>query len=116
MEIDQLEALVKVYDNNCHLMIPYINEQTLGIQIENPYQYYIPEFPRTWKSTDVYREKLLRRYYMLPIAGITVELKNAADIQKVFFIETLYNNQVVMLYRVSTYNNGEMSGLFLTRD
>lgn len=115
-EVETLEALVRTYDNNNYAMIPYINEQTISMQVEMPYQHFKPEFPRTWKQTEVYREKLLKRNYMLPVTGVTVELENAADIKKVMFMETMHNEQVVMLYRVITHCNGELSGYYLTRE
>lgn len=115
-EVGELEALIRIYDNNNYALVPYIDEKTICMQVEIPYQQYLPEFPRIWKHTEVYREKLKRRNYMIPTSGVIVELENAADIMKIMFMETMHNEQIVMLYRVFTYCNGELSGFYLTRD
>lgn len=115
-EVTELETLIRIYENNNYVMVPYMDEQTAGMQIETPYQQHMPQFPRIWKHSEVYREKLQKRNYMLPFSGVTVELENAADIKKVVLMETMRDEQVVMLYRVFTYSNGELSGFYLTRD
>jgi len=114
-EIESLEAMVKIYDNNNCMMIPYINERTLKMQIVEPYRHFIPNFPRQWKSTEFYQEKLQHRNYMLPMSGVTAKFHNAGDIKKIRFMEVLRNDQIVLLYRVSTDYNGEYSGFYGTK-
>ena len=86
-DVERLESTVKVYDNNNFALVPYINERTKEIVIQKEYQHYMPEFPRQWKRTSFYKEKLLKRKYMLPVAGITADFINAGFIRKIIFIE-----------------------------
>lgn len=114
-DVERLEAVAKTYDNNIFTMIPYISEDTRDMIIEREYQHYKTEFPRQWKSTDVYKDNLKRRNYMLPSSGVTAEYVNAGDFRKILFKEVLYNDEIILLYRVITYDNGEFSGYFQTK-
>lgn len=114
-EVQVLEAVSRVYDNNQYIMIPYISEQTMEIAIEEPYQHQEPVFPRIWKSTEVYREKLKHRNYLLPVKGISAEFINAGDIKTVYFTEIFRNDEIFLLYRVVTEGNGEYSGYYHTK-
>lgn len=114
-EIHGLEAISRAYDNNSYAMIPYINKKTSKLLIKEPYKHHLPNFPREWKSTEIYKEKLKQRNYMLPSAGITATFKNAGDIKEIFFQEVFYHEEIVLLYRVSTYYNGEYSGYYHTK-
>lgn len=109
------EAVARVYDNNQYTMIPYISEQTMNIVVQEPYRHQEPIFPRIWKNTEIYREKLGHRNYMLPANGMTAEFINAGDIKTLHFSEILRNNEIVLLYRVVTKENGEYSGYYHTK-
>lgn len=109
------ETIAKVYDNNQYTMIPYISEQTMDIVVQEPYQHREPVFPRIWKNTEIYREKLGHRNYMLPSNVMTAEFINAGDIKTLHFAEILRNNEIVLLYRVVTKENGEYSGYYHTK-
>lgn len=110
-----LETIARVYDNNLYIMVPYITEQTMDIAIQEPYRHQEPVFPRIWKDTEVYREKLRRRNYLLPVNGIAAEFVNAGDIKVVYFAEIFKNDEIVLLYRVVTGGNGEYSGYYHTK-
>lgn len=114
-EIHGLEATARAYDNNCYAMIPYITESDSKLIIQEPYKHHIPDFPREWKSTEVYKERLKHRNYMLPATGITAVYRNAGDIKEIYFQEVFYQGEIVLLYRVSTYYNGEHSGYYHTK-
>lgn len=114
-EIHTLEVIARTYDNNCYVMIPYINNKISKIVIQEPYKHHIPDFPREWKCTEAYKEMLKYRNYMLPTSGITATYHNAGDIKEIFFQEIFYQEEIVLLYRVSTYCNGEYSGYYHTK-
>jgi len=109
------EKVARVFDNNIYSMIPYISERTKDIMIQEPYRHYIPEFPRVYWNTELYREKLLHRNYMLPASGIAASYVNAGDIKEIYFAEVLHNGEIVLLYRVLTADNGEYSGYYHTK-
>lgn len=114
-DVEHLEAVSKVHDNNIFVMAPYITERERELVLKVPYQHHVPKFPRQWKTTDFYMEKLSRRNYMLPASGLTAQFVNAGDIQKIHFAEVLKNEEIVLLYRVSTFHNGEYSGFYHTK-
>lgn len=114
-DIDVLTEYVNTYDNNNYVLIPYINEHNLHMQVVEPFQHIIPTFPRHWKETTFYKEKLKLRNYMLPIGGVTVEYVNAGDFKKIMFYEVFHNEQVIMLYHVFTQKNGEFAGFYNTK-
>ncbi len=114
-QVEVIEAISRVYDNNQHMMIAYISNQTMNLVIQEPYRHHEPEFPRIWKDTEVYREKLQHRNYMLPVSGIKAEYVNAGDIREAHFSEILRNDEIVLLYRVVTDGNGEYSGYYHTK-
>lgn len=111
-EIESLDCIARVYDNNIYSLIPYITENSLDIIVNEPYQHKIPNFPRIWKETAFYKERLQARQYMLPAMGITAYFMNAGDIDKIIFREVFKEDRVVLLYHVFTYRNGEMSGFY----
>ncbi len=115
-DIERLESLVKTYDNNTFALVPYINERTMEIVIEQEYQHLMFNFPRQWKETNFYKEKLRNRNYMLPVTGVVAEYVNAGDIQKILFMELIYDDEIVLLYRIKTLGNGELSGYFQTKN
>lgn len=114
-QVQAIEAIARVYDNNQHIMIPYISEQTMDIVLQEPYRHHEPVFPRIWKETEVYRERLQHRNYMLPAAGIKAKYTNAGDINEIYFAETLHSDEIVLLYRVVSAGNGEYSGCYHTK-
>ncbi|MDD3362681.1 MAG: hypothetical protein PHW34_13515 [Hespellia sp.] len=114
-ELRLLESRVKVYDNNNYTMVPYLSENTPEIMLHQIYMHYMPEFPRQWKKTDLYKEKLRHRNYMLPVTGVKACYVNAGDIKEIFFQEIFYNEEIVLLYKVTTHNNGEYSGRYHTK-
>lgn len=114
-DIGRLEALVNTYDNNSFSLVPYINDRTKEIIIEKEYQHFEPEFPRQWKLTEFYKDKLSSRNYMLPATGVTAEYVNAGDILKILFMELVYDDEIIMLYRIFTMHNGELTGYFQTK-
>lgn len=95
-EVQVLEAIAKIYDNNMFVMIPYITEREMGIVSQEPFKQHENHFPRQWKQTEFYCEKLLQRNYILPVSGVTARFKNAGDIKEIFFIETIHNNEMIM--------------------
>lgn len=115
-EIELFTNLVNVYDNNNYILVPYIDEHNLFIRVDVPYQHHMPIFPRCWKETGFYKDKLKLRNYMLPPGGVTVEYANAGDIEKIMFSEVIHNEQVVMLYHVFTKANGEYAGFYSTKN
>lgn len=114
-DVEHLEAVSKIHDNNIFVMAPYITEKETDIVLKVSYQHHVPKFPRQWKTTDFYIEKLSRRNYMLPTSGITAQFANAGDIQEIRFAEVFKNEEIVLLYRVSTFHNGEYSGFYHTK-
>ena len=74
------------------------------------------KYPRIWKSTDIYRERLKTRNYLLPSSGIIARYVNAGDIKEIRFIETLYDSEIIMLYRITTHRNGQLSGYYCTKE
>ena len=114
-DVQALESIANVYDNNIFIMLPYITEREIKIVSQEPFKHHENHFPRQWKKTEFYCEKLLQRNYMLPLSGVTARFKNAGDIKEIFFMETIHNNEIVLLYRVITYDNGEFSGFYHTR-
>lgn len=52
---------------------------------------------------------------MLPVTGITADFINAGFIRKIIFIEIVYNDEMILLYRVITKGNGELSGYYQTK-
>lgn len=114
-EIHFIEAITKTNENNTFAMIPYINENTPHLLIKQPYLQQCPDFPRQWKTTDFYLEKLKHRNYMLPSSGIEATYHNAGDILRIFFQEVLYHNEMVLLYKVTTQDNGEYTGYYHTK-
>lgn len=115
VEVHYLEAITKASENNAFAMIPYISENTPDIKLEESYQQALPEFPRRWKETDYYLEKLKYRNYMLPAAGVTAMYTNAGDIKEIHYQEVFYNDEIVLLYRVTSETNGQHSGYFHTK-
>lgn len=114
-EVHACEALTRTFDNNLYNMVPFISERIQNIVIETPYQHFLPRFPRIWLDTEKYREKLKKRNYLLPAAGITARYVNAGDISEIRFAEILHNGEIVLLYRVITDGNGEYSGYYKTK-
>lgn len=110
-----LESCSRVYESNTFMMAPFINEKCLDIVLKTPYKCNVPVYPREWKSTSIYRERLKKRNYMLPADGITANYRNAGDISSIIFKEILYNNRVILLYRVITFSNGDLSGYYDTK-
>ena len=110
-----INSMNMTYENNTFRMVPYIDERTAFVAIDDPYVPYSLHFPRIWKKTDIYQECLKERNYLLPAGGITASYVNAGDICEIRFIETIYDNEIVMLYRVSTYGNGQFSGYYYTK-
>ena len=53
---------------------------------------------------------------MLPVTGITADFINAGFIRKIIFIEIVYNDEMILLYRVITKGNGELSGYYQTKE
>ena len=103
------------YENNTFRMVPYIDKRTAFVAINEPYIPHALHFPRMWKKTEVYQQRLKARNYLVPASGITASYVNAGDIREIRFIETIYDNEIVMLYRVSTYENGQFSGYYFTK-
>lgn len=89
-EVYRLESISRVYDNNCYIMIPYISDKSSKLIIQEPYKQHAPDFPRKWKKTEFYKERLMHRNYMLPSNGITAVYQNAGDIKEIFFQEIFY--------------------------
>lgn len=111
-DIHRLEAITKTNENNTFVMIPYMSENTSNLLIAAPYQHLRPTFPRKWKSTEFYLEKLQHRNYMLPSSGVKANYHNAGDIREVYYQEVMYNNEIVLLYKVTTSHNGQYSGYY----
>ncbi len=114
-DIELIEARAKVYDNNIFVMAPYINERNQDMLPKVPYGHGKPEFPRKWKETEFYKEKLMHRSCLLPANGITASYVNAGDFDIIHFSETMYREEIVLLYRIHTRNNGEHSGYYGTK-
>lgn len=114
-DVHYLEAITKTNENNTFAMISYISDNTPNMLIETPYQHQCPTFPRQWKSTDFYLEKLQHRNYMLPASGIEAKYYNAGDIRKIYYQEVFYHGEIVLLYKVTTAYNGQYSGYFHTK-
>lgn len=114
-DIELIEGTARVYDNNLFTMVPYINERNLNIVPQEPYSHGIPTFPREWKTTEYYREKLKHRSYLLPVSGVTATYVNAGDLDTIYYLEIMYKDEIVLLYRVCTQKNGEYSGYYETR-
>ena len=109
------EAVVQVFDANVTQMCPYVNEYNMEVTIKDCYKQKPVALPRKWRNTEVYKEALKRRSYMLPATGITAEYVNAGDITKIYFAEVIKNDEVVLLYKVTTKVSGEFSGFYRTK-
>ena len=115
-EWELLNNMNMTYDNNVFRMAPYIDERTAFVAIDEPYVPCNLQYPRIWKSTDIYRERLKTRNYLLPSSGIIARYVNAGDIKEIRFIETLYDSEIIMLYRITTHRNGQLSGYYCTKE
>lgn len=111
-----LENRIRVYESNVYFMAPFINSRTAILVLkEAAYSGKVPVMPRQWKKTEVYRERLMDRNYMLPRSGVTALYKNAGSIKKIIFFETIRFNEVILLFKVTTDRYGEYSGFYWTK-
>lgn len=109
------ENMVRIHENNVYFMAPFINNRTVSLILEKAFTGNIPVMPRQWKKTEVYKERLLNRNYMLPRSGIVGIYKNAGSIRKIIFFETIRFNEVVLLFKIVTDADGEYSGFYWTK-
>ena len=96
-------------------MVPFISNRTSSLILKEALGGNILSCPRQWKKTEVYRERLLNRNYMLSRSGVTGIYKNAGSIKKIIFFETVRFNEVVLLFKVVTDWDGECSGFYWTK-
>ena len=110
------ENIVRLHENNVYFMASFISNRTFDLILKEALGGNILSCPRQWKKTEVYRERLLNRNYMLPRSGVTVIYKNAESIRKIIFLETVRFNEVVLLFKVVTDWGGECSGFYWTKN
>ena len=110
------ENIVRLHENNVYFMVPFISNRTSSLILKEALGGNILSCPRQWKKTEVYRERLLNRNYMLPRSGVTGIYKNAGSIKKIIFFETVRFNEVVLLFKVVTDWDGECSGFYWTKN
>ncbi len=109
------ENIVRLHENNVYFMAPFISNRTSSLILKEALGGNILSFPRQWKKTEVYRERLLNRNYMLPRSGVTGIYKNAGSIKKIIFFETIRFGEVVLLFKIVTDWGGECSGFYWTK-
>lgn len=109
------ENIVRLHENNVYFMAPFTSSRTSSLILKEALGRDILSCPRQWKKTEVYRERLLNRNYMLPRSGVTGIYKNAGSIKKIIFFETVRFNEVVLLFKVVTDWDGECSGFYWTK-
>lgn len=66
-EIEYLNDVSQLWTNEVLNIAPLINEYTMDMICEKPFRaksYF--ELPRKWKNTDLYKEELQERRYLLP--------------------------------------------------
>ena len=64
------ENIVRLHENNVYFMVPFISNRTSSLILKEALGGNILSCPRQWKKTEVYRERLLNRNYMLPRSGV----------------------------------------------
>lgn len=116
MKIEELKHISRVYTNNVYAMLYFMNEYTLDLHITKPLEVniYNLEFPRKWKSTELYKSSLQSRKYLLPSNGVTAVFKNAKSVNSILFKEIIKEDTFYMLYKMTT-NKGEISGYYNTK-
>lgn len=100
-------------------MVPYINERTRNVypKVFFPHANITNfRFPRRWKPTEFYVERLRMRKYLLDKKGIKIYLKNAGSWTEVLLMETITKaGQIAMLYRLSN-SEGSTYGFYHIQD
>lgn len=109
------ENIVRLHENNVYFMAPFTSSRTSSLILKEALGGDMLSCPRQWKKTEVYRERLLNRNYMLPRSGVTGIYKNAGSIKKIIFFETVRFGEVVLLFKVVTDWDGECSGFYWTK-
>lgn len=114
-----IERHENIVDVTIFEMLPFMNERTQTILprkwMEMGYADNIV-LPRKWKETDVYREAIRKRKFMIHKKGCKAFLRNAGNIKEVCFIEDVKKDKkIVMMYRVST-DQGSFMGYYNLND
>lgn len=114
-EIEYLNDVSQIWTNDILSMAPLINEYTMDMLCEKPFRaksYF--ELPRKWKSTELYKEGLQRRRYLLPSNGVILKYRNAKSIRELKMKELIKNDTVYMIYQVET-DCGQLCGFYNTQ-
>lgn len=114
-EIEYLNDVSQLWTNEVLNIAPLINEYTMDMICEKPFRaksYF--ELPRKWKNTDLYKEELQKRRYLLPSNGVILKYRNAYSIQELKMKELVKNDTVYMIYRVET-DCGQLCGFYNTK-
>ncbi len=114
-EIEYLNDVSQLWTNEVLNIAPLINEYTMDMICEKPFRaksYF--ELPRKWKNTDLYKEELQERRYLLPSNGVILKYRNAYSIQELKMKELVKNDTVYMIYRVET-DCGQLCGFYNTK-
>lgn len=109
------EEMVRLHENSVFFMAPFVSARTSSLVPGEAFAGVVGRLPRQWKPTEVYRERLLDRNYMLPRSGITALYKNAGSIEKILFYETICFNEVVLLFKIIMCGGGECPGFYWTK-
>lgn len=109
------EGMVRLHENSVYFMAPFVSTRTLSLVPVKAFGGVVGRLPRQWKKTEVYRQHLLDRNYMLPRSGVTALYKNAGSIAKILFFETICFNEVVLLFKIIIGGGGECPGFYWTK-
>lgn len=113
-----LNALSRAFSNNVTMLIKFINEYTFDI---------LPTKFSSWNDTcdipvindaiktDYLHEELFHRKMSLPSNGTTIKYVNDNTIKQLLLKETYIEDTIFLLYKVTTLNNGDMSGVYNTK-
>lgn len=114
-DIGLIDATNRLYNNNHYMLISYINEHTVHMLPNTPFNHGQIIMPRKWVDTEIYREKLKKRKYCLPSDGVIAKYYKTGHIQEVHYQEIYKDDRVVLLYKVYSSVSGEFSGYYDTK-
>jgi hypothetical protein len=73
-DVEEIDSTSRMYDNNHHMMLSYITEDTLDILPNTVYKPHELNLPRIWVESSLLLEKLQKRKYCLPSDGVIANI------------------------------------------
>lgn len=114
-ELEALQTISQIWTNTIYTMAAFINEYTIDMLCTKPFRLTTCfECPRQWKKTEIYRQALKNRRYLLPSNGVIFKYKNAKSIQELKLKEVIKDSTVYLLYKLET-NCGQLCGFYNTK-